>query len=94
MDTLAGWDFDATTGFSLATAPAATATTFYYNYNSIFSAAATADTATLFTAVSVPGSYTNADITLMGKYKINITAQAIQSDNFVDAAAAFAQLPA
>lgn len=92
MDTLAGWDFNATTGFSLATLPAATATTFYYNYNSIFSAPT--DTATLFTSVSVPGSYTNADITLMGKYKINVTAQAIQSDNFVDAAAAYAQLPA
>ena len=93
MDTIAGWNTDATTGFTLATSPAATATTFYYNYNSIFSAAATADTATLFTSISVPGSYTNSDITLMGKYKINVTAQAIQSDNFLDAAAAYAQLP-
>lgn len=62
----------------------------YYNYNGIFTETSTA---TLFTNIIVPISYDRDDVTDMGSFSIRMTAQAIQSDNFADAATALAELP-
>lgn len=62
----------------------------YYNYNSVL---LEGESATLFTSIAIPGIYTNANIALMGKYSIKLTAEAIQSGN-LDQAAAYTALDA
>jgi len=81
MDTIEGWDFAPTTGFTFVPSPlGANPNTYYYNYNSIFNPASAP--ATLFTTISIPTDYDSVTIDQMGKYQIIVTAQAIQSDNF------------
>ncbi|PKM63232.1 MAG: hypothetical protein CVU97_01495 [Firmicutes bacterium HGW-Firmicutes-21] len=69
----------------------------YYNYNGIFHAdedASLSDKVVLFTNIVIPTDFANAEIALLGSYKIKMTAQAIQSDNFIDASEAFTALDA
>lgn len=49
-------------------------------------------TAVLFNAIVIPSDWDHEDLTLLGSYKIVITAEAIQADNFADQATAFAAL--
>lgn len=65
----------------------------YYNYNSIFKAA-DSDQVVLFTNIVMPTDFTNTQITLLGSYSLKLSAEAIQSDNFTNAAAAFTALDA
>jgi predicted ribosomally synthesized peptide with SipW-like signal peptide len=78
-----------TTNFTLDTT-LSTDGVLYYNFNGIFTETSTA---TLFTNIIVPTSYDRDDVTLMGAFSIRLTAQAIQSANFADAATALAELP-
>ena len=82
-DTITGLD---TTKFTLdTTRPTPTdPSVSYYNYVGILSEG---QTAILFTGIAIPVGYKSADITLMGEYKIKLTAEAIQSDNLTQAAA-------
>ncbi len=64
---------------------------YYYNYNNVLTEGATA---TLFTNVVIPTDWNQTQLQKLGEYKIVISAQAIQVDNFADAAAAFAALDA
>lgn len=68
-----------------------TAGTYYYNYNEIFNEG---DKAVLFTNVVIPTDWNQTQMNVMGKYKIEVYAQAIQSDNFANAEEAFAALDA
>ncbi len=65
--------------------------TYYYNYNKIFNQG---DKAVLFTNVVIPTDWNSEQLAVMGKYKIEVYAQAIQSDNFANADKAFAALDA
>lgn len=64
---------------------------YYYNYNNVLNEG---DTATLFTNVVIPTDWNQKQLQKLGEYKIVISAQAIQVDNFANAAAAFAALDA
>lgn len=64
---------------------------YYYNYNEVLNEG---DTATLFTNVVIPTDWNQTQLQKLGEYQIVIQAQAIQTDNFKDAAAAFAALDA
>lgn len=77
-------------GFTLNTTKS-TAGEYYYEYNSVF---AEGDEAVLFTNVVVPTDYNQTDLELIGQFKIEVYAQAIQTDNFANAADAFAALDA
>lgn len=68
-----------------------TAGTYCYNYNEIFNEG---DKAVLFTNVAIPTDWDETHLDVMGKYKIEVFAQSIQSDNFVNADEAFAALDA
>ncbi len=70
---------------------------YYYNYNAVFNAAdgvTPADVAVLFTNIVIPTDWNQTDLAVLGDYKIELVAQAIQSENFADAAAAFTALDA
>ena len=60
-----------------------TTITYVYYYKDKV-AATTADTKlpALFTGITVPGAWTNADLAALGNIQINIVAQAIQADGF------------
>lgn len=62
---------------------------YYYNYNDVLKEKATA---TLFTNIVIPTDWNQTQLQKLGEYKIVIQAQAIQTDNFKDAAAAFTAL--
>lgn len=62
---------------------------YYYNYNDVLKEQATA---TLFTNIVIPTDWNQTQLQKLGEYKIVIQAQAIQTDNFEDAAAAFTAL--
>lgn len=74
---------------------------YYYNYvgedhevdavgnDDMFSAG---DTAELFTNIVIPAEYTNADMTIVGNYKIVLQPQAIQAEGFDNATEAFEAL--
>lgn len=74
---------------------------YYYNYNDILKEG---DTAVLFTDIVIPTDWSQDELNVLRgiyevdmetryhNYKIEIQAQAIQSDNFTDADAAFAAL--
>lgn len=64
---------------------------YYYEYNSVFTEG---DEAVLFTNVVVPTDYNQTDLELIGQFKIEVYAQAIQADNFTNSADAFAALDA
>lgn len=68
-----------------------TAGTYCYNYNEIFNEG---DKAVLFTNVAIPTDWNQTHLDVMGKYKIEVFAQAIQTDNFASASEAFAALDA
>ncbi len=66
----------------------------YYNYiegDGIFSAN-DGDSAVLFTNIVIPTNYSNADFLLIGNFEIQLTVEAIQSDNFDTVAAARTQM--
>lgn len=63
--------------------------TYYYNYNNVFNEG---DSVVLFTNVVVPADYSREQIRLIGKFQIEVYAQAIQAKNFDSAADAFAAL--
>ena len=46
----------------------------------------------LFTAIKIPGDWTNEQLAAIGGFKIEIVAQAIQADGFKDAADAFGHI--
>lgn len=68
-----------------------TAGTYYYNYKKIFNQD---EKAVLFTNIVIPTDWNATHLNTMGKYKIEVYAQAIQSDNFEDADKAFSALDA
>ena len=74
-----------------------TGSVYYYNYinggNNIFSEE-DGDTAILFTHIIIPTDWTREDLAVLGEYSIHITAQAVQTTGFDNAAAAYAELPA
>lgn len=70
---------------------AATPNLEYYTYNGTL---AEGSSATLFDSVIVPSGWNQTDLAILGSYKIVITAQAIQAENFANAAEAFAALDA
>ncbi|OJU12224.1 MAG: hypothetical protein BGN88_14140 [Clostridiales bacterium 43-6] len=82
-----------TADFTFDTTRAGDPSVRYYNYNSIFKTS-DSDKAVLFTNVVIPTDFDNADLALLGSFSLKITAQAIQSDNFASAAAAFTALDA
>ena len=65
--------------------------TYYYNYNKIFNQG---DKVVLFTNIVIPTDWNQSQLDVMGKYQIEVYAQAIQSDNFANADEAFAALDA
>lgn len=65
--------------------------TYYYNYNKIFNQG---DKVVLFTNIVIPTDWNTTQLDVMGKYQIEVYAQAIQSDNFANADEAFAALDA
>lgn len=64
---------------------------YYYNYNKIFNQG---DKVVLFTNIVIPTDWNTTQLDVMGKYQIEVYAQAIQSDNFANADEAFAALDA
>ena len=68
-----------------------TAGEYYYEYNSVFTEG---DEAVLFTNVVVPTDYNQTDLEFIGQFKIEVYAQAIQTDNFTNSADAFTALDA
>lgn len=89
--------FDSTK-WTLAGAPTTVSDkiTYVYNYTGIL--AASANTGALFTTVTIPSVFDNAQMTAVGgesrTFILNITAEAIQADGFADSAAAFTALNA
>lgn len=63
----------------------------YYNYNKILNKG---EKVALFTNIVIPTDWNQDQLTLLGKFKVEIFAQAIQSQNFASADAAFAALDA
>lgn len=78
------------TDFTLDNAKS-TAGTYCYNYNEILKEG---ETAVLFTNVVIPTDWDQDELEVLGQYKIEVYAQAIQTDNFADADEAFAALDA
>lgn len=66
--------------------------TYSYYYNSVL--AKDASTGPLFTTVTVPASFTTAEMKAIGNFTITVTADAIQEEGFTEAAAAFAAFDA
>lgn len=64
---------------------------YYYNYSDVL---AEGDKVTLFTNVVIPNDWNQTQLQTLGEYQIVIQAQAIQTENFENAAAAFAALDA
>lgn len=62
---------------------------YYYNYNGILKEN---DKVVLFTNIVVPTEYNKNDLQVIGKFQIEVYAQAIQSDNFENSDDAFAAL--
>ncbi len=91
-----------TTDFSDAVAGDNNGTEYYYYKNSeggyILNGPASDGTAAktnpLFTAIVVPTDWTNEDVTLLGKFDIKVTAEAIQADNQAEADVTFADFDA
>lgn len=84
------------TDFTFDAARTANAGIRYYNYTAgtgIFQAGTSPKTV-LFTNVVIPTDFKAADTALLGSYSISLTAEAIQSDGFANAAAAFTALDA
>lgn len=65
--------------------------TYCYNYDGILKEG---ETAVLFTNIVIPTDWDQDDLNVLGQYKIQVYAQAIQTDNFADADEAFAALDA
>ena len=63
--------------------------TYTYEYERVLAAG---EKATLFTGVTIPKEFTNAEMTALGDFNIDIQGQAIQADGFANADAAFAAL--
>ena len=63
--------------------------TYYYNCPTIVTEGTSAP---LFTHIIVPTDYDRAQLQALGAFSLKITAEAIQTEGFVDAAAAFAEL--
>ena len=63
--------------------------TYTYEYERVLAAG---EKATLFTGVTIPKEFTNAEMTALGDFNIDIQGQAIQADGFATADAAFAAL--
>ena len=63
--------------------------TYTYEYEDVLAAG---EKATLFTGVTIPKEFTNAEMTALGDFNIDIQGQAIQADGFANADAAFAAL--
>ena len=63
--------------------------TYTYEYERVLAAG---EDATLFTSVTIPKEFTNAEMTALGDFNIDIQGQAIQADGFANADAAFAAL--
>lgn len=67
--------------------------TYSYYYNTVL--APTATTGALFTSVTLPAQFDNADMTSLGaEFTITVTADAIQADTFDNAAGAFSAFDA
>lgn len=70
--------------------------TYIYNYNGML--ATSESTGALFTTVTIPTVFDNAQMTAVGgssrTFTMNISAEAIQADGFADSAAAFSALDA
>ena len=63
--------------------------TYTYEYERVLAAG---EDATLFTSVTIPKEFTNAEMEKLGDFNIDIQGQAIQADGFANADAAFAAL--
>lgn len=63
--------------------------TYYYNYNGIFREGSSAQ---LFSDIIVPTDWNDVELKKIGKYKIVLQAQAIQTAGFADSDEAFAEL--
>ena len=84
------------TDFTYDTTRTASAGIRYYNYTvdgGVFKAGTSPKTV-LFTNVVIPTDFKSADIALLGSYSITLTAEAIQTDGFANASAAFTALDA
>ncbi len=72
--------------------------TYVYNYNSILlphTGTTYPETGPLFTSVTIPSDFDNADMTSIGSpFTIQMTAEAIQADGFANSTAAFSALNA
>ncbi|MCH5325407.1 MAG: hypothetical protein J1E39_09335 [Eubacterium sp.] len=62
---------------------------YFYNYSKIFHEG---ESVVLFTDIVIPCEWTQEELDILGEYQIVIQAQAIQSANFTDSAAAFTAL--